>query len=499
MPQTGWIQNNFGMTPELIITIIVIYFAALLLISYFTGRKADNASFFLGNRKSPWYIVAFGMIGASLSGVTFISVPGWVLTSQMTYMQMVLGYLAGYVVIANVLMPLYYRLELTSIYTYLEGRFGRMTYKTGASFFLLSRIIGASFRLFLVARVLQIAVFDPWNIPFWVTVVITILLIWLYTNKGGIKTIIWTDTLQTFFMLTAVVLTVVLLGKSMELDFSGLVSTVANSEYGKIFEFSSWKNGNHFIQHFFAGMFITIVMTGLDQDMMQKNLSCRNIREAKKNMYWMSVSLVPVNLLFLSLGVLLATFAVQNGMELPAQSDDLFPLIATGGMLPRIVGVTFVIGLVAAAYSSADSALTALTTSFTVDILDSRGKSEAEVMQTRKRVHVGISLVLALVIFLFEAINNENVISAIFRVAGFTYGPLLGLYAFGLFTNRSLTDRWVPYVAVLAPVAAYIDKLIIEWIFKNYEMGFEFLIMNGLYTFLGLWIISQRPLKRSPG
>ncbi len=499
MPRTGRIQNYIGMTPELIITIIVIYFAALLLISYFTGRKADNASFFLGNRRSPWYIVAFGMIGASLSGVTFISVPGWVLTSQMTYMQMVLGYLVGYVVIANVLMPLYYRLELTSIYTYLEGRFGRMTYKTGASFFLLSRIIGASFRLFLVARVLQIAVFDPWNIPFWVTVMITILLIWLYTNRGGIKTIIWTDTLQTFSMLTAVVLTVVFLGKSMDLDFGGLVSTVANSEYGKIFEFSSWEHGNHFIQHFFAGMFITIVMTGLDQDMMQKNLSCRNIREAKKNMYWMSISLVPVNLLFLSLGVLLATFAVQNGMELPAQSDDLFPLIATGGMLPRVVGVTFVIGLVAAAYSSADSALTALTTSFTVDILDSRGKTEAEVMQTRKRVHIGISLILALVIFLFEAINNENVISAIFRVAGFTYGPLLGLYAFGLFTKRSLTDRWVPFVAVLAPVAAYIDKLIIEWIFSNYEMGFEFLIMNGIYTFLGLWIISQRPLKRSPG
>lgn len=487
------------MSPELIITIIVIYFAALLLISYFTGRKADNASFFLGNRRSPWYIVAFGMIGASLSGVTFISVPGWVLTSQMTYMQMVLGYLAGYVVIANVLMPLFYRLELTSIYTYLDGRFGRMTYKTGASFFLLSRVIGASFRLFLVARVLQISVFDHWNIPFWVTVVITILLIWLYTNKGGIKTIIWTDTLQTFSMLTAVVLTVIFLSRSMGLDFSEMVSTVANSEYGKIFEFGTWKNGNHFVQHFFAGMFITIVMTGLDQDMMQKNLSCRNIKEARKNMYWMSISLVPVNLLFLSLGVLLATFAVQSGMVLPEQTDDLFPLIATGGMLPQIVGITFVVGLVAAAYSSADSALTALTTSFTVDILDNRGKSEAVVMRTRKRVHIGVSLLLALVIFLFEAINNENVISAIFRVAGFTYGPLLGLYAFGLFTRRSLNDRRVPYIAVLAPVAAYIDKLVIEWIFSNYEMGFEFLIMNGLYTFLGLLLISQRPLKRSPG
>ncbi len=485
------------MRPELIVGIIIVYFLSLLVISWITGRRADNASFFLGNRRSPWYIVAFGMIGASLSGVTFISVPGWVLTSQMTYMQMILGYLVGYLVIANVLMPMYYRLELTSIYTYLEGRFGKMSYKTGASFFLLSRIIGASFRLFLVARVLQISVFDHWGVPFWLTVVITILLIWLYTNRGGIRTIIWTDTLQTFSMLTAVVLTVIFLARSMDLDFSGVVSTVANSEYGKIFEFSSWKSGNHFIQHFFAGMFITIVMTGLDQDMMQKNLSCKNIRDAKKNMYWMSLSLVPVNLLFLTLGALLAIFAVQSGLVLPEQSDDLFPMIATGGMLPRIVGVTFVIGLVAAAYSSADSALTALTTSFTVDILGSKGKSEAEVMKTRKRVHVGISVVLALVIFLFEAINNESVIAAIFRVAGFTYGPLLGLYAFGLFTKRSLRDRWVPVVAILAPVVAYIDQLIIEWIFSNYEMGFEFLIMNGLYTFLGLWIISQHPQRRS--
>jgi Na+/proline symporter len=435
------------------------------------------------------------MIGASLSGVTFISVPGWVLTSQMTYMQMVLGYLAGYAVIAHLLLPLYYRLELTSIYTYLEGRFGRATYKTGASFFLLSRVIGASFRLFLVARVLQISVFDHWNIPFHFTVVFTILLIWLYTNKGGIKTIIWTDTLQTFSMLAAVVLTVVYLSKSMGLDFSGMVSTVTGSEYGKIFEFSSWKAGNHFIQHFFAGMFITITMTGLDQDMMQKNLSCRNIKEAKKNVYWMSLSLVPVNLLFLSLGVLLATFAVSTGIALPEKSDDLFPMLATGGTLPQVVGITFVVGLVAAAYSSADSALTALTTSFTVDILDNRGKSEHEIRRSRKIVHVGISVLLALVIFLFNEINNESVISAIFTVAGYTYGPLLGMFAFGLFTKRRLLDRWVPVVAVLAPVAAYIDKLIIEWLFKSYDMGFEFLIMNGLYTFLGLWIISRAPAE----
>jgi solute:Na+ symporter, SSS family len=485
-------HKNDSMSPQLILIIILIYFTALLVISWFTGRRADNAAFFLGNRRSPWYIVAFGMIGASLSGVTFISVPGWVLTSQMTYMQMVLGYLVGYAVIAHLLLPLYYRLELTSIYTYLEGRFGRISYKTGASFFLLSRVIGASFRLFLVARVLQISVFDHWNVPFHFTVIVTILLIWLYTRRGGIRTIIWTDTLQTFSMLAAVVLTVVYLSRSMGLDFQGMVSTVAQSEYSRIFEFSSWKAGNHFVQHFFAGMFITITMTGLDQDMMQKNLSCRNIRDAQKNVWWMSLSLVPVNLLFLSLGVLLAVFSVNSGIALPEKSDDLFPMLATGGMLPQIVGITFVVGLIAAAYSSADSALTALTTSFTVDILDNRGKSEVEIMRSRKIVHVAISVLLAVVIFIFEAINNDSVIAAIFTVAGFTYGPLLGLYAFGLFTKLELRDRWVPVVAILAPVVAYIDRLIIEWIFSNYEMGFEFLIMNGLYTFLGLWIISYR-------
>jgi len=337
------------MKPELIAIIISVYFAALLLISWYTGRKADNQSFFLGNRKSPWYIVAFGMIGASLSGVTFISVPGWVITSQMTYMQMVLGYLAGYMVIANILMPLYYRLELTSIYAYLDKRFGRVTYKTGASFFLLSRIIGASFRLFLVARVLQISVFDHWNVPFWVTIVVTILLIWLYTNKGGIRTIIWTDTLQTISMLAAVIITIIFLGRSMDLDLRGMVHTVASSDFGRIFQFSDYKADNHFIKYFLSGMFITIVMTGLDQDMMQKNLSCRNIKDAKKNMYWMSFSLLPVNLLFLSLGVLLAVFALNSGLTLPEKTDDLFPLLATGGLLPQVVGVTFVVGLVAAA------------------------------------------------------------------------------------------------------------------------------------------------------
>ncbi len=480
------------MKPELIAIIISVYFAALLLISWYTGRKADNQSFFLGNRKSPWYIVAFGMIGASLSGVTFISVPGWVITSQMTYMQMVLGYLAGYMVIANILMPLYYRLELTSIYAYLDKRFGRVTYKTGASFFLLSRIIGASFRLFLVARVLQISVFDHWNVPFWVTIVVTILLIWLYTNKGGIRTIIWTDTLQTISMLAAVIITIIFLGRSMDLDLRGMVHTVASSDFGRIFQFSDYKADNHFIKYFLSGMFITIVMTGLDQDMMQKNLSCRNIKDAKKNMYWMSFSLLPVNLLFLSLGVLLAVFALNSGLTLPEKTDDLFPLLATGGLLPQVVGVTFVVGLVAADYSSADSALTALTTSFTVDILGTQGRGENWIRKTRKLVHIVISLVLGVVIFVFEAINNDAVISSIFTVAGYTYGPLLGLYAFGLYTKMSLHDRWVPLVAVLAPVVAYLIKLSVQYALPGYKMGFEFLILNGAVTFLGLLLVVRK-------
>lgn len=477
------------MTPGLIVIIILIYFVGLLIISFFTGRKADNDSFFLGNRKSPWYIVAFGMIGASLSGVTFISVPGWVIDSQMSYMQMVLGYLAGYTVIANILMPMYYRLNLTSIYTYLEERFGKFSYKTGASFFLLSRVIGASFRLYLVARVLQISVFDHWGVPFWVTVMVTILLIWLYTNRGGIRTIIWTDTLQTFSMLAAVIVSIIFISKSLGLNFGEMVATISASEYGKIFEFSNWQAGNHFVKYFFSGMFITIVMTGLDQDMMQKNLSCKNIREAKKNMYWMSISLIPVNLIFLSLGVLMATFAAHHGIALPGQTDDLFPLLATGGKLPQIVGITFIVGLVAAAYSSADSALTALTTSFTVDILDSRNWNEKKLTAMRKRSHIVISLVLAGVIFLFRAINNESVISAIFTVAGFTYGPLLGMYAFGLFLKKAVRDKWVPLIAILSPVFAYLIKLVVEYLFPGYQMGFELLILNGMITFAGLLVI----------
>ncbi len=485
------------LSATLIISIVIGYFLLLLVISWYSGRGAGNDAFFLGERKSPWYVVAFGMIGASLSGVTFISVPGWVADSQFSYMQMVLGYLVGYAVIANLLMPLYYRLKLTSIYTYLEERFGRFSYKTGASFFLLSRIIGASFRLFLVANVLQITVFESLNIPFYVTVIVTIALIWLYTFRGGIKTIIWTDILQTFSMLTAVVVSILLITRSMDLSLGEMIGRVVAGEDAKIWVFDGWQKENHFFKHFLAGAFITIVMTGLDQDMMQKNLSCKNIKEAKKNMYLMSISLVPVNLIFLFLGAVLIQFAQFRGMAIPETTDNFFPMVVTGGYLPQVVGIFFIVGLVAAAYSSADSALTALTTSFTVDILEAQKWEEKKLTRARRRVHLAISVVLGLVIMLFRVINDESVISAIFRVAGYTYGPLLGLYAFGLFTRLQVRDRIVPLLAILSPLLSFLLSHFSELLFNGYQFGFELLIVNGAIMFAMLLLTSgKRKVKK---
>jgi len=475
-----------------VIFIIVLYFGVLIAIGAYTSRNANNESFFLGNRQSPWYIVAFGMLGASLSGVTFISVPGWVGDSQFSYLQLVLGYLLGYFVVANVLLPLYYRLNLTSIYTYLDTRFGFYSYKTGAVFFLISRIIGSSFRLFLVATVLQVAVFDAWNVPFFITVVVTILLIWLYTNRGGIKTIIWTDTLQTAMLLAAVTLTIYFISKEMGLNFGKMVQTIRESEYSRTWFFDDWNDKRHFLKQFFSGAFITIVMTGLDQDMMQKNLSCRNIGDAKKNMYWYGFAFLPVNLIFLSLGVLLFIFAHQQGIAIPAQTDELFPIIATQGYLPKIVSILFILGIVAAAYSSADSALTALTTSFTVDIINPKEKTEEQLKSIRRRVHIGISVLTALVIMVFRAVNDQSVISAIFTVAGYTYGPLLGLYTFGLFTPFQVKDRWVPYVALLSPIICFFLSRYSSILFNGYMFGFELLMVNGAITFLGLLLLMKR-------
>ncbi len=483
------------MSATLIISIIIAYFMLLLLISWKSGKGAGNDAFFLGERKSPWYVVAFGMIGASLSGVTFISLPGWVVDSQFSYMQLVLGYLLGYFVIANLLMPLYYRLQLTSIYTYLDERFGRFSYKTGTSFFLLSKIIGASFRLFLVASVLQFTLFDLWNIPFYVTVSVTIALIWLYTFRGGIKTIIWTDTLQTFSMLTAVVVSIILITRSMDLSLGEMIGRVTAGDNARIWFFDNWNQEHHFLKHFLSGAFIAIVMTGLDQDMMQKNLSCKNIKEAKKNMYFMSIALVPVNLVFLFLGAVLIQFAQFRGIAVPEVTDNFFPLIATGGYLPQVVGVFFIVGIVAAAYSSADSALTALTTSFTLDILEGRRWEEQKLTRARRWVHLSMSIVLGLVIMLFRVINDESVISAIFRMAGYTYGPLLGLYAFGLFTKLAVRDRLVPLLAILAPILSFLLSRFSEVLFNGYEFGFELLIVNGGIMFLGLLLFSRKSIQ----
>ncbi|TAJ09311.1 sodium:solute symporter [Marinilabiliaceae bacterium JC017] len=480
------------MSPTLTASIIVAYFLVLIVISLITGRKANNATFFLGNRKSPWYIVSIGMIGASLSGVTFISVPGWVGTTNLTYMQMVAGYFLGYLVIAHVLLPLYYRLNLTSIYTYLDERFGFWSYKSGAVLFLLSRTVGASARLFLMANVLQIVLFDALNIPFAVTIVVTIVLIWLYTFRGGIKTIIWTDTLQTLFMLVSVGLTLVFITDSMDLSFGGVVNLIKKSDYSQIFEFSDWRSTQHFWKQFVSGAFITIVMTGLDQDMMQKNLTCRNLKEAKRNMHWYGLAFIPTNFLFLCLGVLLFTFAAQNNIPMPERPDDLFPLIATGGYLPDIVGIMFVLGLVAAAYSSADSALTSLTTSFSVDILNINMFSERKARHIRVMVHIGFSVLLAVMIFLFRAFNEESVVSTIFTLAGYTYGPLLGLYAFGLTTKRRIKDRWTPLIAILCPViTGILDYNSMAWF--GFPLGYEKLMLNGFFTIVGLWAISKRP------
>jgi SSS family transporter len=476
------------MQPLHILLLIVGYFSVLILISFLTGKSANNKTFFKADNSSPWYLVAFGMIGASLSGVTFISVPGWVETQSMSYMQMVLGYIVGYAVIGLILLPLYYRLNLTSIYTYLQDRFGNYAYKTGASFFLLSRTIGASFRLFLVANVLQLLLFDAYGIPFWVTVTITILLIWLYTFKGGIKTIVWTDTLQTLFMLIAVGVCIYTI--SDEMQISNLFTYVADNELSKTFFFDDVKTGNYFWKRFLAGAFVAIVMTGLDQDMMQKNLTCRNLKDAQKNMFWFTIVLVIVNFFFLALGVLLTDYAQKNGID--AHKDQLFPIIATKGTLGLATAIFFLLGLIAAAYSSADSALTSLTTSFSIDILEiDKKKNEHDQEKIRKKIHIVFSFVLIATILIFKYfIANESVIAKIFTFANYTYGPLLGLYAFGLFTKTKVKDNFVPAICIASPFLTFFINLACL-IFFNFDFGFALLILNGLVTFIGLHLFRK--------
>lgn len=481
------------MSPGLVFSVIAGYFLLLITISYFTSKGATTATFFTANRQSPWFLVAFGMIGASLSGVTFISVPGEVGASQFSYFQVVLGYLVGYFVIAAILMPLYYRLNLVTIYTYLEQRFGFWAYKTGAFFFILSRTVGSAFRLFLVAGVLQLALFDAFGVPFWATVLVTITLIYIYTYKGGIKTIVWTDTLQTFFLLSAVCLSIYLIASELNLSMSGLISVVQDSDYSKIF-FWKGETNNNFFKQFISGAFIAIVMTGLDQDMMQKNLTCRNLKDAQKNMFWFSIILVFANLLFLGLGALLYIYAAEKNIPIPQTTDDLYPMLAVNHF-PVFIGIVFILGIIAAAYSSADSALTALTTSFCVDFLNFDKKAEGVRKRTRMKVHVGFSLLIFFVIMLFNAINDRSVITAVFIAAGYTYGPLLGLFAFGLLTRFKVRDKLVLPVCLASPVISYLIDANSETLLGGHKLGFFILIVNGVITFLGLLLISTGKMK----
>ena len=493
------------MNPTTTLFLILGYFAVLFVISWRTGRKADAKTFFNANKSSPWYLVAFGMIGASLSGVTFISIPGAVGNDLWHYFQIVFGYLLGYAAIALILMPLYYKLNLLSIYGYLEQRIGVRSYKMGAIFFLLSRIVGASLRLYLVTLVLQLAIMDAFGIPFAVTVLVSIILIYLYTFRGGIKTVVWTDTLQTFFMLAGAAITAYLITKELGLSFADLPSTIRGSGLSEIFVWE-WAPGSNFFKQFISGAFIALAMTGLDQDMMQKNLTCRNLGEAQKNVFWFSVVLIFANLLFLSLGVLLYVYGFEKGIvELtqtadcaikvldPAtgemlcrKTDQLFPLLSLNFLGP-VAGSIFVLGVIAAAYSSADSALTALTTSFCVDILDFEKKTdEAAKLRTRYLVHIGFATVLFFTILIFNALNNDAVIWEVFRAAGYTYGPILGMFAFGMFTPWQTRDKWVPVIAIVCPLLTY---LIAQ---SSIDIGFLILPINGLLTFVGLWLVRER-------
>lgn len=483
------------MNPYISLIILIVYFAMLITVSVYTSRGADTNTFFTANRQSPWYLVAFGMIGTSLSGVTFISVPGAVANIQFSYFQVVIGYIFGYLVIGTVLLPLYYRLNLISIYSYLEQRFGFWSYKTGSAVFLLSRTVGSAVRLYVAAQVLQIALFKPLGVPFEVAVAITILLIWIYTFKGGVKTIIVTDTLQTFFLVTAVILTIVLVSQELNLHgLSDVWNTVQDSGYSKIF-YWDFNDSKNFFKQFFAGMFIAIVMTGMDQDLMQKNLTCKNIGEAQKNMFWFTAVLVVVNFLFLSLGALLYVYAAAKGIPATGRTDEFYPMLALNH-LGLAVGITFLLGITAATYASSDSALTALTTAFCIDFMEIEKKPEAKRSSIKFWVHIGFSVLFYIVILIFNRLNNKEVITAIFDLAGYTYGPLLGLFVFGLYLKRPVLDRYVPFVCILAPILTYyINDHSEEW-FNGYKFGFERLIINGLITFIGLWLLTDKKARK---
>jgi Na+/proline symporter len=482
------------MEPIFLLSLIAVYFSLLILIAHFTGKNASNETFFKANKKSPWYIVAFGMVGASLSGVTFISIPGWVQSSQFSYMQIVFGYMFGYLVIAYVLIPIYYNMQVTSIYEFLKHRFGPTSHKTGAFFFFVSRVLGSAFRLFLVASVLQYFIFDAWNVPFEITVILSILLIWVYTFKGGIKTIVWTDTLQTAFMLFSLFATIYIILNKLNWSVSDVFASEEFKQYSQIIFTDDFSDKKHFLKSFFGGMFIAIGMTGLDQDMMQKNLTCKNTKEAQWNVMTLGFVLILVNFVFLVLGALLFIYAEKFGIATPVidgsiKTDLLFPEIALKGDLGIYIGIFFILGLIAAAYSSADSALAALTTSFCIDFLDIENREKSKQIGIRKKTHIAISIVLILVIIFFKYVLKENVISNVLQVASYTYGPLLGLFAFGIFTKIPVKDSLVWIVAILSVIITYFLNDYSAQFLNGYVFGYELLIVNGLITFVGLLII----------
>lgn len=481
------------MTPLLVLATMAAYFAVLFVVSYVSGRKADNQGFFTGNRKSSWYVVAFAMIASAISGVTFVSVPGMVETQSFSYLQMVLGFAVGQCLIAFVLIPLFYKMNLTSIYEYLENRFGIASYRTGAWFFFVSKMLGAAVRLYLVCVVLQFLVFGPLNAPFVLNVVFTVFLVWLYTHQGGVKSLIWTDSLKTFCLVFSVGLCIYYISTGSGYNLSEMTAMVWDSDKSKAFFFDDVKDGKYFFKQFFAGVFLVIATTGLDQDFMQKNLSCKNPRDAQKNMVSSGILQLFVILLFLILGVLLYTFAAQNALPIPAKADDLFPFIATGGFFPLTVGILFVIGLISAAYAAAGSALTALTTSFTVDILQSmKTNSDKKITSTRRTVHICMAVVMGVVILVINLLNNTSVINAVYILASYTYGPILGMFVFGIFTKKQVHDRFVPLVALLSPVLCFIiDSHSKVW-FNGYEFSHERLILNALLTFTGLLLLTRK-------
>ena len=478
------------MTPVLVVTVIVLYFALLMFISWIASRGSNNSTFFTGNRQAPWGVVAFAMIGAAISGVTFISVPGMVVHSGYAYLQMVLGFIVGYFTIAFVLVPMFYKRNLISIYGYLEGRFGRQTYHTGAWFFFISKILGASVRFFVVCAVLQLLVFSPLHIPFEFNVIVTVALIWLYTLQGGVKTVIWTDTLKSFCLIMSVILCIYFVAQNLGYGFGDTVAAIKGHHTSRVFFFDNPMEGTYFWKQFLAGVFMAIAMTGLDQDMMQRNLACKDSKQSQKNMIVSGIVQFFVIAAFLLLGTLLVIFVEDKGLQMPEKTDELFSMVATDSGIPVIVGILFIIGLIAAAYSAAGSALTSMTTSFTVDILGAHKKQDdKKLTRTRKLVHLGMSVAMGLVIIIFYYISDQDAISAVYTLASYTYGPILGLFVFGMFGRRPVRDRFVPVVCVLAPALSWVTQWALST-YAGYTTSFELLLINAFYTILGLLLLS---------